>query len=264
MKDFQITLLDWVQRTYADPSLFVKHQQSPITNVLLYVDDLVITGNNSSYINLFIAQLGLGFEMKNLGHLNHFLGIEVSQGPKGLFLSQSKYDKDLLNRISMLDCKPYGSPCTYKRSHGSVDTKLLPDPTVYRSITGALQYLTSTRPDLAFAVNQACQHMHSPTVAHFTALKRILRYLEGTLSHGIVFKQGPLELTAYSDADWAGDPLDRRSTIGYCVFLGPNPVSWCAKNQSTVACSLTEAEYRSVAHTAAELSWLRSHETCGS
>lgn len=78
--------------------------------------------------------------------------------------------------------------------------------TVYRSITGALQYLTSTRPDLAFAVNQACQHMRSPTVAHFTALKRILRYLEGTLSHGILFKQGPLVLTAYSDADWAGDP----------------------------------------------------------
>ena len=103
------------------------------------------------------------------------------------------------------------------------------DPAVYRSIAGALQYLTPTRPDLAFAVNLACQYMHSPTEAQFAALKCILRYIKGTLSYGLHIRDGPLHLIAFSDADWAGDTVDRRSTTGFCIFFGPNPVSWCAK-----------------------------------
>lgn len=156
----------------------------------------------------------------------------------------------------MLGCKPYGSPCNYKAVTTSVDTTPLPDPTAYHSITGALQYLTLTRLDISFAVNQACQHMHQPTASDFTALKRILHYLKGTLSLGIQFNKGPLQLIAFSDANWAGDPSDRRSTTGFSVFLGCNPVSWSAKKQSTVARSSTEAEYRSLAHTAAEITWL--------
>lgn len=132
------------------------------------------------------------------------------------------------------------------------------DPSLYRSIAGALQYLTLTRPDLAFTVNQLCQHMHQPTIAAFIAFKRVLRYLKGTLTFGLDLNGGGLHLTAYSDADWAGDAIERCSTSGFCVFLGHSPISWSAKNQSTVARSSTEAEYRSLAHTAIELSWLRS------
>ena len=133
---------------------------------------------------------------------------------------------------------------------------LLPNPTFYRSTVGALQYLTWTRPDLAFPVNQVCQYMHSPRTIHLQAVKRILRYLKGTIDSGLWFTKGSQCLTAWSDADWAGCPVDRRSTSGYCVFLGPNLISWSAKKQCTVARSSTEAEYRSLANTAAELSWV--------
>ncbi|KAM1014252.1 hypothetical protein TB2_044093 [Malus domestica] len=98
--------------------------------------------------------------------------------------------------------------------------------------------------------------MHAPTVTHMQAAKRILRFLKGTVSHGLLFNQSPLHLSAYSDADWAGCTFDRRSTSGFCVFLGSNLISWCAKKQTTVARSSTEAEYRSLAHTAAELTWV--------
>lgn len=133
----------------------------------------------------------------------------------------------------------------------------MPDPYVYRSLAGSLQYLSFTRPDLAFAINQLCQHMHQPSTANFTALKRVLRYIKGTLGFGIHLTKGSLCLQAFSDADWAGDQSDRRSTSGFCVFLGNSPVSWSAKKQPTVAHSSTEAEYRGLAHTSAELSFLR-------
>lgn len=243
--------------TYADPSLFVSHHGRSITLLLLYVDDLIITGNDRVYISQLIAQLHLVFEMKNLGNLHHFLGIEVSKTVDGIFISQTKYIKDLLVRTAMLDCKPYGSPCNSKSASCPNTSPLLTDPTLFCRITGALQYLTLTRPDITFAVNQACQHMHSPSNNHFTALKRILRYLKGTLSYGIFLKRGFLHLTAFTDADWAGDPSDQRSTSGFCIFLGSSFVSWSAKKQSTVVCSSTKAEYRSLAHTAAELSGLR-------
>lgn len=122
---------------------------------------------------------------------------------------------------------------------------------------GSLQYLTLIKPEIAFAVNLACQHMYSPKYSHFVAVKRILRYIKGSINQGLIFYPGPLHLTAYSDVDWAGSPLDRRSTTGFCVFLGPNLVSWCAKKQHTIARSSTEAEYRSLAHTAADVTWLQ-------
>lgn len=188
--------------------------------------------------------------MKHLGELHHFLGIEVRRYSIGIFLSPTKYANDILAKMSMLGCKPCGSPCSYKSGSSATQSPLLSDPTSYRRITGALQYLTLTRPDLLFAVNLACQHMHQPTEANFVALKHFLRYIKGTLSHGLFLQCGPLQLTVFSNADWAGDPIDRRSTTGYCVFLGSSPVSWCAKKQHLVARSSTEAEYKSLVHSA--------------
>ncbi|KAM2715182.1 hypothetical protein EV2_044820 [Malus domestica] len=112
--------------------------------------------------------------------------------------------------------------------------ELLSDPSSYRSIVGSLQYLTFTRPDIAFAVNTVCQHMHSPTEVHFGAVKRILRYLHGTMQHGIVYSsQSQMHLTAFSDSDWAVDLNTRRSVTGYIVFLGENPISWQSEKQTS-------------------------------
>ncbi|XP_016650486.1 PREDICTED: uncharacterized mitochondrial protein AtMg00810-like [Prunus mume] len=133
----------------------------------------------------------------------------------------------------MEGAKPCYTPLgTTKLDHGGTP---LENPTEYRSIVGGLQYLTSTRPDISFAVNQVCQFMHAPTDSHMQAAKRILIFLKGTRSHGIWFHKGPLTLSAYSDADWAGYTFDRRSMGGFCVFLGSNLVSWSAKKQRTVA-----------------------------
>ncbi|TQD68987.1 hypothetical protein C1H46_045480 [Malus baccata] len=237
----------------SDCSLFVKLQPFPVL-VLVYVDDILVTGPNTSLCQSFIQQLSSLFPVKDLGPLHYFLGLEVHRSADGIFLSQSKYALDLLVKTSMAGCKPCPTPLgTQKLDHTGA---LLADPKEYRSIVGALQYLTWTRPDLSFAVNQVCQFLHCPRDSHFQAVKRILRFLKGSLDQGMWFKKCPLHLTAYSDADWAGCVFDRRSTSGYCIYLGSNLISWSAKKQPTVARSSTEAEYRSLAHTAAELTWI--------
>ena len=132
------------------------------------------------------------------------------------------------------------------------------NPTLYRSLVGALQYLTITGPDIAHAVNSVSQFLHAPTIDHFLAVKRILLYVKGTLHFGLTFRPStiPSALVAYSDADWAGCPDTRRSTSGYSIYLGNNLVSWSAKKQPTVSRSSCESEYRALAMTAAELLWL--------
>ncbi|XP_021618765.1 uncharacterized mitochondrial protein AtMg00810-like [Manihot esculenta] len=144
-----------------------------------------------------------------------------------------------------------------QRTSSTTETTPLDDPTYYRGLVGSLQYLTLTRSDLSYSVNFVSQFMHNPTISHMKYVRHILRYLKGTIHYGLFFqKDTSLVLRAFSDADWAGCPTTRRSTTDYCTFLGSNIISWCAKKQHTVARSSTEAEYRSMAHTAAELTWL--------
>ncbi|XP_058068806.1 uncharacterized mitochondrial protein AtMg00810-like [Magnolia sinica] len=160
----------------------------------------------------------------------------------------------------MHEAKPVKTPIATgsKLSRHEVDP--LPDGTKFRSIVGSLQYLSMNRPNIAFSVNQVAQFMHSPTTAHWMAIKRILRYLKGTLHRGLTFTRASsqISLHTYCDVDWAGNPDDRRSMTGYCLFLGPNAISWSAKKQPTVARSSTEAEYRALAHTTAEILWVQS------
>ncbi|KAM2142505.1 hypothetical protein ACFX1Q_008652 [Malus domestica] len=137
--------------------------------------------------------------------------------------------------------------------------QLLTDPTSYRSIVGSLQYLTFTRLDIAFAVNTICQFMSSPTDVHFGAVKRIIRYLQGTMNIGITFSANTVsKLTAFSDSDWAADLNTRRSITGYVVYLGNNPISWQSKKQNSVSRSSTDAEYKALAHTAADIAWIQN------
>nr|GEV19057.1 ribonuclease H-like domain-containing protein [Tanacetum cinerariifolium] len=133
------------------------------------------------------------------------------------------------------------------------------DPTLYRSLPGALQYLTLTRPDLSYAVLQVCLYMHDPCESHFTALKCIMHYVRGTLDYGLqIHVSSTAQLTAYTDADWVGCPVTQRSTSRYCVFLGDNLLSWSAKRQVTLSRSSAEAEHRDVANVVAETAWIRN------
>ena len=166
--------------------------------------------------------------------------------PSGLFVHQSKYTLDLLNKFHMADCKPCNTPC-------ATNAHLWPNPTHYRSLVGALQYLTFTRSNLSFAVQQACQFMSFPTDNHLQAAKRILRYLKGSIHQGLAFTPGPLSLSAYSDADWARDPVDWKFIFCILVFFGNSPITWSAKKQATVSRSSIEAEYRALTSAAAEL-----------
>ncbi|GKB52103.1 ribonuclease H-like domain-containing protein, partial [Tanacetum coccineum] len=136
---------------------------------------------------------------------------------------------------------------------------LISNPILYQSLAGSLQYLTFTRPDISYAVQQICLYMHDPQQPHLSALKRILRYVHGTLDYGLqLFSSSATDLVAYSDADWAGCPTTRRSNSGYCVFLGNNLLSWSSKRQPTLSRSSTEAEYRGVANAVTKTCWLRN------
>uniref|UniRef100_A0A2N9I9N7 CCHC-type domain-containing protein n=1 Tax=Fagus sylvatica TaxID=28930 RepID=A0A2N9I9N7_FAGSY len=240
----------------ADSSLFVFRSSSHIILLLVYVDDIIVTSNHSSSLSTLITKLSSEFSMKDLGPLHYFLGIQVSHFSDGIFLSQQKYAREILAKASMTDCKPIGTPLAQKHRL-QLEGGPLVDATNYRSIVGALQYLTLTRPDLTHAVNLVCQFMHQPGSSHFQAVKRILRYLQGTLAYGIrILSHSSLTLYGFSDADWAGCPDTRRSTTGYCIYLGANCISWASKKQATVSRSSAEAEYRAMASAAAELTWL--------
>ncbi|KAL5735759.1 hypothetical protein ACOSQ2_030547 [Xanthoceras sorbifolium] len=166
---------------------------------------------------------------------------------------------DLLTRTKMLDSRPCATPAAVSIKLSAHDGDAFHDPSLYRSTIGALQYLTLSRPDLAYIVNKLSQFLSAPTNIHWQACKRVLRYIRGTSDFGLIFqKSSNLSLECFVDADWASSIDDRRSTSGYCAFLGGNLVTWSSKKQHVVAWSSTEAEYRSLAHGTAEVVWLSS------
>ncbi|KAJ0753494.1 putative RNA-directed DNA polymerase [Helianthus annuus] len=206
-----------------------------------------------------MPSLAAEFAMKDLGPLSHFLGIHVHRQGNHMFLSQQVYMKEIIDRAGMSSCKSAATPVDTKPKLGSHSGVDFEDPTLYRSLVGALQYLTFTRPDICYAVQQVCMYMHAPKVDHWNALKQIIRYLQGTSSHGLTISASTdFSLRAYTDADWAGCPDTRRSTSGYCVYLGLNIISWSSKRQSVISRSSVEAEYRGVANVVAEICWLRN------
>ena len=191
--------------------------------------------------------------------MHYFLGIEVTKTAMGLMLSQHKYTLDIIRRAGMSLCKAADTPASSSSKLLQTSDILYSDPTRYRQIVGALQYLTFTRPDICYAVNKVCQFMHSPTDGHWSLVKRIVRYLQGTTSYGLHITRGSsLSLHGFTDADWAGSLDDRKSTGGYVVYLGSTPISWKSGKQRTVARSSTEAEYKALADGTAEILWIRA------
>ncbi|XP_066384529.1 uncharacterized mitochondrial protein AtMg00810-like [Miscanthus floridulus] len=244
-----VTSLSFIQ-SKADTSLFVYHRNGATAYLLLYVDDMILSASTTALLQHIITWLHDAFAVKDMGPVRHFLGINVQRTPTGFFLSQSSYVEDLLERAGMANCKPVDTPADAKPKTSAADGKLIDDVTTYRSITGALQYLTITRPDIAYAMQQVCLHMHAPRDVHQTMLKRILWYIKGTTTLGVQLRTASTPtITAYSDADWAGCPDTRRSTSGFCIFFGNSLVSWSSKRQNTVSRSSAEAEYRAIANT---------------
>ena len=241
-----------------DTSLFLRLSGHGITIVLLYIDDMIITGDDMQGIQDLKHFLGRQFEMKDLGPLNYFLGLKVSSSANGYYLTQAKYTSDLISRASITDSKIVDIPIENNCRLNSHDGESLSDATLYRQLVGSLICLTVTCPDISYAVHVVSQFMTTPRSPHYVAVLRILRYQKGTIFDGLHFSShSSLTLQAYSDADWVGDPTDRRSSIGYCFLLGDSLFSWRSKKQKVVARSSTEAEYRALAATTAELIWLR-------
>ncbi|XP_021802355.1 uncharacterized protein LOC110746443 [Prunus avium] len=186
-----------------DNSMFVYPDNSRVLILLLYVDDIILTYSDPSHIHTFIRTLGAEFDIKDLGRLHYFLGVEVTYHTDSLHLTQNKYTVDFLKRINLLDCKPVSTPMASKGTLSRTDGTKLADPTLYRHIVGALQYLTMTRRDISFVVQHVAQFMGSLGDVHFEYVKCILRYLKGTLGFGLPIHRSPdcSFLIAYSNAD---------------------------------------------------------------
>lgn len=238
-----------------DHSMFVRHSTSSIIIVLVYVDDILVTGYDKKFI-MDLRELNNQFVMRLLGPLKQFFGSDVTYYSSNITLSQQGYKLKVLKKVSMSSSKPNSIPMAAKKFLLSDDLEY-DNPYFYKSLVGALQYITNTRPELTFATNTTCQHIHKPHLSHVQALKKILRYLAGSANLSLHYTKISLHLHGYSDADWAGDTSNRKSTSGYCVYMGNNPIMWSSCKQTTVSCSSTEAKYRALASTAAELCWIR-------
>nr|CAE05707.2 OSJNBb0065J09.3 [Oryza sativa Japonica Group] len=229
-----------------DHTLFYRHRGKKIAILAVYVDDIIITGDDTQEIAQLKENISKEFEVKDLGQLKYFLGIEIARSPRGIVLSQRKYVLDLLCDTGMLGCRPASTPI--EQNHKLCAE--LGDPVNkerYQRLVGRLIYLCHTRPDITYAVSVVSRYMHDPRSGHMDAVYRILRYLKGSPGKGLWFKKnGHLGVEGYCDADWASSLDDRRSTSGYCVFVGGNLVSWRSKKQPVVSRSTAEAEYRAM------------------
>ncbi|XP_022014404.1 uncharacterized mitochondrial protein AtMg00810-like [Helianthus annuus] len=242
-----------------DHSMFIKSDKSIFVVLLVYVDDIVLTGNCEHEINKIKSLLKNEFLIKDLGLLKYFLGIEVIKSNNGICLSQRKYCMDLLNEYGMSGSKP--NSCPIDQNHvltnlTSNNSKPV-DPTQYQKLVGKLIYLSHTRPDIAYSVHYLSQFMHKTTEAHTQIAFKVLRYLKNAPGAGILFTKGtPFQLTAFADSDWAKCVDSRRSVTGFCILLGGSLVSWKSKKQSVVSRSSAEAEYRSMCSATCEILWL--------
>jgi hypothetical protein len=269
-KSLVLNLVSWLQistrllelnfkSSKADSSLFLYKAHGITIFVLIYVDDIIIMSSHSGAISQLIQDLHSSFALKDLGRLHFFLGVEATWTTDGLHLSQQRYISDILSKTNMTLTKSISSPMSTSTTLSKLDGTSISDPTLYCSTVGSLQYLSLTRPDIAFTVNKVSQFMQDPRETHWSAVKRILRYLKATIDHTLcIHKRSFNEIIAYSNSDWAGCPDDRRSTSGYCVFLGRNLLSWSSKKQPTVSRSSTESEYKAIANASAEVTWIQS------
>ncbi|XP_035842124.1 uncharacterized protein LOC110922450 [Helianthus annuus] len=248
------------KQSLCDHSLFILCKDFVVVILLVYVDDIVLAGNDVNEMGKVKKLLSDSFKIKDLGKLKYFLGIEVLYDKDDVCLNQRKYCLELLNEFGLLGCKPVSTPIEQSfvvLSKTEKNPILLKDVTNFQKLIGKLIYLSLTRPDISYAVQFLSQFMHSPTESHLQVALRLLRYLKSCPGRGLRFKSDSgLELLGYADSDWGKCLATRKSVTGFCIFLGSSLVSWKSKKQSVVSRSTAEAEYRAMCSATCEIMWI--------
>ncbi|KAJ9551700.1 hypothetical protein OSB04_015745 [Centaurea solstitialis] len=247
------------ERGVIDKTLFIKKKGSDLLLVQIYVDDIIFGATKEDMCKEFEDLMHKRFKMSSMGELTFFLGLQVKQKNDGLLINQSKYVKDMLTKFGFLDAKSASTPMeTHKQLTADVEGEEV-DVHQYRSMIGSLMYLTASRPDIMFAVCVCARFQVRPKESHLQAIKRIFRYLKGQPGLGLWYPyESPFELLAYTDSDYGGASLDRKSTSGGCQFLGARLVSWQCKKQTTVSTSTAEAEYVAAAQCCSQVLWIQN------
>ncbi|GJW78179.1 putative ribonuclease H-like domain-containing protein, partial [Tanacetum coccineum] len=258
--------LDFPDRVYkVEKTLFTLHQaprawdKGDILLVQLYVDDIIFGSTKKSLCTEFEKMMHKKFQMSSMGELIFFLGLQIKKKKDGIFISQDKYVTEILKKFGFTDVKTASTPMeTQKHLLKDEDGEEV-DVHLYRSMIGSLMYLTSSRPDIMFAVYACRRYQVNPKVSHLHAVKIIFRYFKGQPKLGLCYlKDSPFDLVAYTDSDYAGASLDRKSTTGGCQFLGCRLISWQCKKQTVVANSTTEAEYVAASSCCGQVLWIQN------
>ena len=246
------------KRGSVDNNLYIKMDKESMIIIEVYVDDIIFGSDDDRLSQQFAKDMQKEFEMSLLGELKFFLGLQISQQNNGIFISQSKYIKEMLKKFGMEDCKPVSTPMTTGCKLSKDDESKEVDQKLYRSMIGSLLYVTTSRPDVMHAVGLVARFQANPKETHVLAIKRIFRYLKGTTKLGLWYPKGnELSMIAYTDVDWAGSIDDRKSTSGAALYLGNCLVAWSSKKQSSVSLSIVEAEYIAAAACCTQVIWMK-------
>ncbi|GJU96341.1 retrovirus-related pol polyprotein from transposon TNT 1-94 [Tanacetum coccineum] len=245
-----------------DPTLFIRKADRDILLVQIYVDDIIFASTNPAMCDEFAKIISSKFKMSMMDKMSFFLGLQISQSPRGIFINQSNYALEIIKKYGMLSSDPVDTLMVDK-SKLDEDLQGKPvDPTHYCGMIGSLMYLTSSKPDLIFAVCMCARYQAKPTKKYLHVVKRIFRYLKGTIDIGLWYsKDSCITLTTYANADHAGCQDTRRNTSGSAQFLGDKLVCWSSKKQKSTAISSTEAEYIALFGCCAQILWMRSQQT---
>ncbi|GJR54793.1 retrovirus-related pol polyprotein from transposon TNT 1-94 [Tanacetum coccineum] len=245
-----------------DPTLFTRHAGNDILLVQIYVDDIIFASTNIAMCDEFANQMTNKFNMLMMGQMSFFLGLQISQSPRGIFINQSKYASEIVKKYGLHSTDYVDTPMIEnKKLDEDLQGKPV-DATLYRGMIGSLMYLTSSRPDLNYVVCLCARYQAKPTKTHLQAVKRILRYLNGTIHMGLWYsKDTDMSLTTYADSDHVGCQDTRRGTSGSAQFLGDKLVSWSSKKQKSIAISSTKAKYMSLSGCCSQILWMRSQLT---
>ncbi|GJY31741.1 putative ribonuclease H-like domain-containing protein [Tanacetum coccineum] len=247
------------RRGTIDKTLFIKKDKHDIILVQVYVDDIIFGSTKKSWCDEFEALMKSRFQMSSMGELTFFLGLQVKQKEDGIFISQDKYVAEILKKFDFVNVKTASTPIETQKPLVKDEEASDVDVHLYRSMIGSLMYLTASRPDIMFAVCACSRFQVTPKSSHLSAVKRIFRYLKGKPKLGLWYPRvSSFDLESYSDSDYAGANLDRKSTTGGCQFLGRRLISWQCKKQTIVATSTTEAKYVAAASYYGQVLWIQN------